>query len=377
MKKTSLKTIQDCEDLLEGGLWMGTGGGGSYEDGMTLLKWALDSNLSLEWVDVETIPDEVWSATIGLHGSIAPVSMDTQDNIDKLGLVDSLGHKFIPKAVEELEEYLGLKFGCIVSSELGPEAIPEALVTGACLGIPVVDGDYVGRAVPEEMQSTYYLYGKQSNMFASVDKWGNVVFIKNAENPFALERMAKMLSLAAFGLTAVATTPLKAIEMKKILVRGTLSKCLNIGRTLRLARQSGKDPIKAVLDVVNGWHVFDGIVTSVETEDRDGYLFGTTYIKGLGDFLGQSLNVWFKNENLVSWLNGISWICSPDVLILIHKESGRATCNAEIKAGNEIVAIGMKGLDDFRTEMGLNLAGPRHFGFDIEYTPIEELMKGY
>ncbi len=41
-----------------------------------------------------------------------------------------------------------------------------------------------------------------------------------------------------------------------------------------------------------------------------------------------------------------------------------------------MVAIGMKGLDGFRSEMGLSLAGTKHFGFDIDYVPIEELMAG-
>jgi len=29
---------------------------------------------------------------------------------------------------------------------------------------------------------------------------------------------------------------------------------------------------------------------------------------------------------------------------------------------------------DFRTEAGLKLAGPEHFGFDIDYVPIEDLI---
>ena len=376
MKTIKLTTIEDCVDLLEGGLWMGTGGGGSYDDGMVLLKGALDSGLSLEWVDVESIPDEVWTATIGLHGTIAPISRETQGVIERMGLIDNMGDMYIAEAVKELGEYLGHEFGCLVPAELGAEAIPEALVCGARLGIPVVDGDYVGRAVPEEMQSTYCLYGKQSNLFASVDKWGNVVIVKNAVNTQALERIAKMIALAAFGYTAVATTPLRALDLKKILVRGTLTQCQKIGRALRRARQSGDDPINAALKVVNGWQLFEGKVIGVETEDRDGYLFGTTHIEGRGDFVGQTLDVWFKNENLVSWLNGNPWICSPDLLTLAFKESGRGTYNADIKEGDEVVAIGMKGLDGFRSEMGLRLAGPRHFGFDIDYVPIEELMAG-
>jgi hypothetical protein len=38
------------------------------------------------------------------------------------------------------------------------------------------------------------------------------------------------------------------------------------------------------------------------------------------------------------------------------------------------VAIGIKGLDWFRTEDGLAIMSPRYFGFDIDYVPIEDLL---
>jgi hypothetical protein len=87
------------------------------------------------------------------------------------------------------------------------------------------------------------------------------------------------------------------------------------------------------------------------------------------------LDVWFKNENHVSWLNGKPWVCSPDLLTVAYKESGAGTTNTLITTGDAVVAVGMKGLEAFRTEFGLNQAsGPRYFGFDIEYVPIEQLM---
>ena len=43
----------------------------------------------------------------------------------------------------------------------------------------------------------------------------------------------------------------------------------------------------------------------------------------------------------------------------------------------DALAEGIKGLESFRTEFGLNqAAGPRYFGFDIDYVPIEEIMAG-
>jgi hypothetical protein len=52
------------------------------------------------------------------------------------------------------------------------------------------------------------------------------------------------------------------------------------------------------------------------------------------------------------------------------------TTNTLIKEGDQVVAVGMKGLEAFRSKFGLEMAsGPRYFGFDIEYIPIEELVK--
>ncbi len=164
MTKTTLRTIQDCEDLLEGALWMGTGGGGSFQEGLELLQEIVNEGLFPEWVDVESIADDIWTVTIGLHGSIAPLSPETLAEIRSQGLTEAQDEWYLVKAVKELGTALGHDFGCVVPAELGPDSVAIPLAVGARLGIPVVDGDYIGRAVPEESQSTYCLYGKQSNL---------------------------------------------------------------------------------------------------------------------------------------------------------------------------------------------------------------------
>jgi DUF917 family protein len=333
----------------------------------------LESGLSLEWVDVDGVADDVWTATFSVHGSLAPKTQETLDEIERMGLVDKLGDSCIIEAIKQLEEFMGHKFGCLIPSEMGPESVAQPLVIGAQMGLTVVDGDYIGRGVPEETQSTYCLHGKQSDFFTSVDRWGNIAIVKHAVNSQALERMAKMLAVAAYGETAIATTPLPAGEVKEILVRGTYSKCLGIGRALRAARNNGGDPINAGLNVAGGWRLFEGKVSQVEAGTRDGYWVGTVKIDGTGDHQGQTLDVWFKNENLVSWLNGDPWVCSPDLLSLLQPD-GRGIYNTDFRVGEEVVAIGMKGVEGFRTEQGLKLASPRYFGFEIDYVPIEELM---
>lgn len=372
MPSMKLNTIQDCEDLLEGSLWLATGGGGSYEEGLANLKSGLTDGLAFGWEDANSIPDDQMTATIALHGPVAPPSQEVLDEIDRMGLEHN--DRYISQAIKELETHLGQKVGIIVPCEVGADSFAIALLVGAQLGIPVVDGDYTGRAMPSELQATYCLHDKECDLFASVDRWGNTAIVRNVPNYHMLERLAKMLAVAAYGLTAIATAPFPAQEMKEVLVHGTLTQCLEIGQALRRARETNADVINAGLDSCGGWRMFEGRVANLELEERDGYGYGNIHITGSGEYKGQKLKVWFKNENHVSWLNGQPLVCSPDILTLVYKENGRGIYNAEIAEGDEVVAVGMKGVEDFRTEAGLRLAGPEHFGFDIEYIPIEDLM---
>jgi hypothetical protein len=65
---------------------------------------------------------------------------------------------------------------------------------------------------------------------------------------------------------------------------------------------------------------------------------------------------------------------SPDIIEIIDAKSGEPITNTDIKAGDMVSVIGMKGEQVFRGAEGLNVLGPRHFGFDLDYKPMEELV---
>jgi DUF917 family protein len=374
MPTGKITNMEDAEALILGCLILGTGGGGQAERGLKLLKEALDEGLELTWVDASTISDEALTIQPYGMGSVAPVSQETWDEIKEAGLESVFPLDSMVQAVKELGEYLGKPIGAIIPAEPGASNLPEPLVTGAKMGIPVVDGDYAGRCIPEEMQTTPFLAGKNSYPFSSVDQWGDVAIVKKTQNAHMLERIGKMLAVAAYVGTAMAATPLSGKEMKEILVPNTVTLSFEIGRAIQNARQSDKDPIEEVLKVTHGWRVFEGNVTKKDWEDRDGYMFGTTYIEGSGEFKGHNLKVWFKNENHISWLDDKPWICSPDLLTLAYPD-GTGTSNTTVDAGDHVVAIAIKGVEAFRTEFGLNkAAGPRYFGFDIDYVPVEDII---
>ncbi|MGB3906597.1 MAG: DUF917 family protein, partial [Anaerolineae bacterium] len=114
MPRRRLSNMQDCEDLIRGCLFMGTGGGGPAEDGREAFTAALEEGLEIEWMDVDDIPDDAWTVTPYGMGTIAPRSSETQEEIARLGLVDQLGQRSMEVAVREMEEYAQVKIGAIV-----------------------------------------------------------------------------------------------------------------------------------------------------------------------------------------------------------------------------------------------------------------------
>lgn len=376
MPRRALRTRQDCEDFIQGCLFMGTGGGGSAERGLAALLGALDQGLELSWVDPSDIPDDAWTCSIYNVGSIAPPGPEVEAQIERHKLSDQLNGREMEAAINELSAYAGVEIKGLVPVELGASNTPEPLVTGARMGIPVIDGDYAGRAVPEEMQSTPYLYGKSSYPLVSLDRWGNVVVLKQATNPYMLERITTTLSMASFGVCTIAATLLNGIEMKETVVPGTLTRCLEIGRAIRNALEQRRDPVRAVAEHTDAWTLFEGTVAGKDWEDRDGFMFGTIHIDGSGPNAGSRMDIWLQNENHVSWIDGKPFVCSPDLIVVVDRETGQGFTNDIIDAGHRVAVLGLKGVEDFRSEFGLASSGPRYFGFDIDYVPIETLMQG-
>lgn len=370
-----IKTDQEIEDFVRGCTFMGTGGGGDPKDGIAWLKEVSDDGKEIKWVNHNEIPDHVWTICPYLMGSIAPLTEEAKQRMKRLGLTEEPYKSIQAESVRLLEKYMDVKVEAVVAIELGGSNTPGAIGAAARLGIPAVDGDYTGRAIPEIPQTTPYLNDLTLWPISSVDKYGNQAFITESVGYEMAERMGKFLAAASFGLAGQSGFLFKGNDMKQTIIPGTLSKCLEIGCTIRKAREAGDDPVKEAIDSLDGWLIFEGEVTGKEWEDREGYYWGTHTITGAGEFEGSKFKVWFKNENHVSWLDNEPYVTSPDMIVVVNRETGEPYANSAIEEGQNVAVIGLSAVEQFRSKKGVDILGPRHFGYNIDYTPIEESMK--
>jgi len=359
---------------------MGAGGGGRPERGLKLLLDQLEAGREIEWVDVDSLPDEAWTATVAGMGGRG--GEGDEEELAALGCVeekyDSLG--LMVAAVRALQDSAGVKVEAIVPGEIGGSNVPAPIAAALELGLPVVDGDYAGgRAIPELPQTIPEVRGVPVCPLSFVTRWGDVLILRDTVSTAMADRIGRMMCVAAYGGVGISWYLMQIKDVKEVLAAGTLTKALQVGQAIREARQKGADPVAAAIKAVGGWLLFEGELTATEIADEQSYAFGlgTHKLKGLGSHEGHTFNIWYKNEYHLSWRDDQPFVTSPDSLIMVDLRTGEPATSYDFSVGDQVAVIGRKAHPVHRTEKGIAALGPRHFGFDLDYVPIEERVKEF
>ena len=367
-----LKTRIDVEDLTTGCTFFGTGGGGDKQLGLNMLYPHIDAGKEIEIIDVSKIGDDDWLACPYYSGTIAPPTPEIEALRTRFPW--DYFEKELASGLAALEDHMGVKFKATAPFELGGVNTPAPIDAAVKHGIPCVDGDYSGRAVPEICQNTVCVKGFSMAPMALIDWYGNKCIVEHVINYEMGERISKALSEVAWGRLGNVAFPVQGKDFHRAIIPGTLTKSYNVGRLIRESRESGDDPAEKIVEKIGGWVLFRGEVVGRTWENRVGYMWGETEIKGAGIKPGSKMKVWFKNENHITWLDGKPWITSPDIIEIIDSKTGEPITNTDIKMGDHVSVIGMKAEPVFRKPEGLKVLGPRHFDFDLDYKPIEDLV---
>ena len=368
----------EVEDFVRGCTFYANGGGGLPENGIGSLMSEIERGGKVGWVDISEIPDDHLAVCPFLMGSIAPHDEDTLKEMAGFGFVNGINKEKdrLAKAIQELEAYTGKKLDVVVPIELAGANTSGAISAGNFLGMLAVDGDYCGRAIPEILQITPYLMKKDYLPISSVDEWGNVCIIKNSTNLRVAERIGKLISAGAYGLAGQAGFIMTGKELKETVIAGTMTESYELGKFIRETRETGGNVVEQLSKRLGAWVVTEGEVVSVEDEDRIGYYWGTTTIRGQGQFNGDEVKIWFKNENHLCWKNGQPLVSSPDLICVVDKTTGEPVPNPKMKSAHEVAVLVFPCKPQLREERIKNVLCPKYFGFeDIDYVPVEEAMK--
>lgn len=358
-------TADMLTDLSAGAAFLATGGGGDPYLTFMSAREGLKKYGPAEMIQASELADDALVVAIGAVGA-PTTSLELLPSVDESIAV-----------LDAYKNMMGRKVDAVVSFEIGGGNSLIPIVAAAANGIPVIDGDGMGRALPEATMMTYAIAGIHPTPAIALDYTGATQRI-DAETSQEYETLIRDYSMTHGGMILSAEFQMTGAELKGCIVPGTVSLSIELGKILRggggTADQLG-DKIKEIFaPSIYGEvrQLFSGIVADMTTSVIGGYDVGRAKINALAE--GEpALLIDIKNEYLTARIGDRLLASVPDLITILDYETATPINAERLRYGQRVSIFAIGCPDHYRTAQALKVVSPRCFGFDFDYTAIEQL----
>lgn len=356
--------VDDIKDIALGSAFLATGGGGDPMISQLATEQIMREHGEVELLPLSELKDSATVVAVG--GSGAPSIMLEKMPNGMEGVW----------ALEKLEAHLGRKADALIAFEVGGSNSLLPVMTAAIAGLPVVDGDGMGRALPEMQMVTFSIYGVSGTPMAVVDEFGDGALI-TARSSEKAEAMIRQLGLAMGGQCTSAEHVMDGATTRQVTVAGSISLALRIGQTLRQhrgeldqligqlqpeLRQAGYGELRCLLQ---------GKVTDIHRSMEGGFDLADVWIDS---FDGQrQVKLAVRNEYLMVSEADKPLAMVPDLITLVDSDTAQPITAERLRYGQRVAILAIGAPELLRTERALQVVGPRQFGFDTDFIPLSEL----
>ncbi|HVL23422.1 MAG TPA: DUF917 domain-containing protein [Thermomicrobiales bacterium] len=359
-------TRAHLEPLAVGAGILGTGGGGSPYFNKIYAADLLKHGGEVPIVPVTELADDAVVASTGGVG--APT----------VGVERLKEGWELHRALRALEQYTGKQATHMISAEIGGGNSISPIIVAIQAGLPVVDGDGMGRAFPELQMDTFSIYGVPPTPNAISDIRGHVAVYDHIDDARDLERYVRTVTVQMGGGTGAAGPLMSGADIKRTAVPGTLSFAVLLGEAVLDARKRHDHPVDAALDASGGTLLFTGKITDVDRRFVAGFARGHLALDGTGADTGRSFSVDFQNENLIATDETGEVLCSvPDLICIVDAETAEPISTETLRYGLRVAVIGIPAPRLIATPEALDVVGPAAFGYpDVTFRPLPGVYGG-
>ncbi len=341
---------EDLELLALGSAVLGSGGGGDPAYDLLMAQYAMDQYGPVKLIRVEDLaPDDLIAPCDFIGAPLVAVEQLPQ------------GEELL-RILELIRKTLGKSVTALLPSEIGGGNAFVPLTIASRLGLPVVDGDLIGRAFPQIQMCTAHLTGISPTPAFLADGLGNSVVV-HANTSMELEKIARQVAIAMGSHCAMASFLMNGNQAKQAVIPGSISKACKIGAVMK-----GNDPIQSLVNSYHGAVLAEGMVTEINQDIRDGFLEGTVK---MGTPQG-TVEIIYQNEYLVAKVQDSILASTPDIITLLESDSGTPITSESLKYGLRVHLIALPAPKIWTTTEGLQCVGPHYFGFDFSYSPVKQ-----
>ena len=356
---------QHIDDLALGSVFLATGGGGDPYLPKIIAKKVLGDTGPVATIQPDDLDDDAYVVPVGGVGA-PTVSLELLPSLDEAA-----------KTLAAFEEHVGRPIDAVASFEIGGGNSLVPLVAAAIRGVPVIDGDGMGRAFPEAQMMTYAIGGVKPTPALARDYAGNTALF-NTSSTEVYEYHIRSFAAAAGGMITVAEHPMTGAELKRAVIPGTLSFSVELGRVLREHRGPAAQilgPLQGVFDESLYGEcrcLFQGKVIDKSTRIIGGYDVGVATLEDFAD-AGRTLQLDIKDEYLLARVGERVVASVPDLIVTLDFETSTPINCERLRYGQRVAVFAVGCPAYYRKREALRVTAPRSFGFDIDYVPLEDI----
>lgn len=353
-------TADDVADLCLGSVFLATGGGGDPYVNQLLAEQALRKHGPVTLLAPHELPEDACVVAMGEAG--APMV-----RMEQLPVGDEP-----EKGLKAYEAATGKRVTHLIPFEIGGANSIVPLLAAASLGLPVVDGDGMGRALPEAQMMTFALAGISPTPALAIDYKGDTLVFNTARTQ-DYEHQLRAVLQAMGGMVLTVEFPMSATDVHRSAVPGTLKLAKDLGALLRSVRGSAEDGLAEISAFFDGTlyrtckQVFAGKVVDFERRTVGGFDVGSAVIDAAD---GTSATIDIRNEYLAISVEGQPLASVPDLITLVEEESCQPINAERLSFGQRIRVLAVGAPAHFQTPEALAVVGPQALGLPFDYQPI-------
>ncbi len=332
---------EDIKNLLVGAAFLGAGGGGALIDGLEILDdlQKKHGEIKVELMDPKDMSDSDYAVVVAGMGS--PLAIRKVENKLQNELVNVFG------GLEKLAFMSGRPIKAVVPVEYGAINSVTPIICAVEKGVPLLDVDGSGRAVPGLDVLLYGVNDISPMPIVMGDKNGDILFF-NAADPLdarSAEVVCRHITTCYDMLLGIGGWFLKKDDIFCKLIPYALTYAETVGKAIEEAKRQKANIIEALSKHMKIRELCSGEVLRNDQVMRNAHDLGEIEIKGVGAFAGKSYIIDVQNESILIREGDKVLQTCPDLICAIDTDTYTPLTNACVKPGMNVAICGVPAPD--------------------------------
>jgi DUF917 family protein len=336
----------DLESFSVGAALLGSGGGGRVDYWASALR-LIGPRLQVDVVPLAApLPDRL--AMVGLIGS----TMVMEEKVPS--------GREMPRALAMLERWAGTSIGAVLPAQIGGVTSLAAILVAHQCGLPVVDADFDGRAIPRLDQLSLFGPGMPPVAATAVTSNGIAMLVDEASAD-DLEAAWRDTVIRGGGWAAFAIGPISPELVRARAIEASLSRAVRVGRELLGATDLG-----GFADRLGGRVVATGKVIGLERYG-EALSFVHNSLVVLDSASGAVVRLEAGSEYLLVLVDGEPIASTPSVIALLDPRTHESVAVDDVRMGRTVAVLVLPGAPWWREDDDrLAKVSPRAYGVDFD-----------